>query len=97
MTFTLMPDNYQAPEVKLEIKLQAYPHPPTNKTPVLTGYVKITKAHLAALNRVVEAGEGGNLAFLRVALWDSEGGAEGVIEYKEYKISSEPTIESKWY
>jgi hypothetical protein len=98
-----LPDNYEQPEVKLEIRLKAYDKPPTPKTPVLTGYVTISLLQLKAIERVIRASEGGTLASLRVALWDSlteEGGVTGVIEYKQYsKTPTEPTEKqtSVWY
>jgi hypothetical protein len=101
--FNLLPAGYEPPEVKLEIKLKAYDKPPTLKTPVLTGYVTISKAQLKAIERVIDASEGGNLVSLRVALWDSkteEGGVSGVIEYKEYNKATATDVNqevSKWY
>jgi len=95
--------DYQAPEVKLEIKLKPYDKPPTNKTPVLKGYVMISKAQLRSIERVIDNAEGGNIAFLQVALWDSgDGGVDGVIEYKEWSKPAKvdaPTVQTEtvWY
>lgn len=96
--------DYTPPEVKLEIKLKPYDKPPTNKTPVLKGYVMISKSQLKSIERVIDASASGQTAFLQVALWDSVegGGVEGVIEYKEYtpKVKAEvdaPPTNSIWY
>ena len=99
-----LPDGYERPEVKLEIKLEPYAHPPTTKTPVFTGYVRVDKFQLAAIEQVLRASEGGTTCSLRVALWESQegGGLAGVIEYKEYTKKATPSDlppppPSKWY
>ena len=93
--FDVLGEEYKPPEVKLEIKLKPYDKPPTNKTPVLKGYVLISKEQLKSIERVIDASEGGRIALLSVALWDSkamDGSVEGVIEYREYQ-KAPPTEE----
>jgi hypothetical protein len=100
--FNPLPDGYEAPEVRLEMFLKPYDRPPTPKTPVLTGYVRVTKAHLAALSALLNCGTSSHIN-LRVALWDSKvgPGVEGVIEYREYNPPAlqehSPSSPSHWY
>ena len=101
-----LPDGYERPEVKLELVLSPYPHPPTTKTPVFTGYVRVDKFQLAAIEQVLRASEGGTSCSLRVALWENPSsesvGLTGVIEYREYTKKATPSDlppppPSKWY
>ena len=80
-----LPDGYEPPEVKLEIKLSPYTGTKP-RSPVLTGYVKITNSQINKLRQVLRD-QDKDAVFLRVALWDSGevGGVDGVIEYKEYE------------
>ena len=84
LTFNPLPEGYQPPEVKLEIRLEKY-QGTKPRSPVLKGYIKISATQIEKLKGVIRATEKDTL-FLQVALWDSgdEGGVDGVIEYKEY-------------
>lgn len=102
MKINLLPDDYTLPEVKLEIKLQPY-NGTKPRSPMLTGYVRLTSGQLKTLDSIISKGGKGEV-FLRVALWDegSQGGVSGVIEYKEYEgkiVQPEVTKEetSIWY
>jgi hypothetical protein len=102
--FSLTPPDYVPPEVKLEIKLKPYPHPPTTKTPCLTGYVRMSVSQLKLIERVILEGDGAGV-YLRVALWDNPDKTEvtGVIEYKEFRELAPPPIPNEvsensiWY
>jgi hypothetical protein len=81
----LLPDDYTPPEVKIEIKLQPY-NGTKPRSPMLSGYVRITTSQLKQLDSIVTKGGKGEM-YLRVALWDegNQGGVSGVLEYKEFE------------
>ena len=102
MKINLLPDDYTPPEVKIEIKLQPY-NGTKPRSPMLSGYVRLTSSQLKTLDSIVSKGGKGEM-FLRVALWDegNQGGVSGVLEYKEYEgklVQPETTQEAKsiWY
>lgn len=102
MKINLLPDDYTPPEVKLEIKLEPY-NGTKPRSPMLTGYVRLTASQLKTLDSLIKKGGKGEM-YLRVALWDegNQGGVSGVIEYKEYEgkiIKPEVTQQdnSIWY
>ena len=102
LTFNPLPDGYEPPEVRLEIRLEKY-QGTKPRSPVLKGYVKVTAAQLEKLKGVLRATEK-DAVFLQVALWDSgdAGGVDGVIEYKEYtgkmvQPQKPEELDSIWY
>lgn len=92
MRVNLLPDDYEPPEIKLEIRLTPY-NGASDKGPLLKGYIKVSRSQVKKLQGVLAAKEE-DCMFLQVALWDSgnEGGVDGVVEYKEYqgKLVSKP-------
>ena len=102
MKINLLPDDYTPPEVKLEIKLQPY-NGTKPRSPMLTGYVRLTASQLKTLDSIIVKGGKGEM-YLKAALWDegNQGGVSGVIEYKEYEgkiVQPEVTQQdnSIWY
>ena len=85
MRINLLPDGYEPPEIKLEIRLKPY-NGTSPKGPLLSGYVKLSRGQLKKLQGLFASREEDSL-FLQVALWDSgnDGGVDGVVEYKEYQ------------
>lgn len=85
LIFNPLPEGYQPPEVRLEIRLEKYTGTKP-RSPVLKGYVKVTATQLEKLKGVLRSTES-DAVFLQVALWDSgdAGGVDGVIEYKQYE------------
>ena len=100
MEFKLLPDGYEPPSVKLDMKLRAYNKVPTLKTPVLKGYMRVPLVQLKAMMVLAEAN--GGAVNMSIAVWKEreEGGwMDCSVEYREYNVPApvEPQTYSHWY